>query len=205
MVACRAVGPVIEQQARFVIGFRRKTRGRPDSLATRGGALQVVDGAMAFVDRRFRKPGALELAIDIAGEYGKSLGFGLTPTPEQGKAGMRDGGAVQIQPMPVETPGTPDMAAKAVRVGNVLEIDTSRRQRRVSAPKSFTAPKVRLSRIHTHAGAGRDDQGVGLGNQFGGSLDDVAVWHQGGASTPLYGMASRLQVCSYLWAKKHAI
>jgi len=65
----RAARRIVQQTAVFVIDDRLKVVGRPDTAPAVVDALQMVDGAVAFVNQRLLEASALELPIDIAGEH----------------------------------------------------------------------------------------------------------------------------------------
>ena len=74
--------------------------------------LQVMDRTVAFDDLLFRKPRPLELSIHVAGIDEATQRHGLEPVFQQAETGVRHGGPIEIQAMPVEAPGQLRITAK---------------------------------------------------------------------------------------------
>ncbi|WP_409031872.1 hypothetical protein [Janthinobacterium sp. CG_23.3] len=60
---------------------------------------------------------------------------------------------------------------KRLRRGNARELHAGASEGRVGLPETGVAAKVRQAGIDADAGAGRDDQRIGLGDQVGGALE----------------------------------
>ena len=106
-MAIRAFGETRSQQTVFFFNRWMPIIGRPDFVGTSFQALQVMDGAMAFVDTLFVKPRSLKLAIHIAGEYEISIGNEpAEPLQERttGGAAARSPVAAVTGPLPQDAP-----------------------------------------------------------------------------------------------------
>lgn len=120
-----------------------------------------------------RRAGALELAIDVAGEDAVTLGHALAPAFEDREAGVRFGVPVQLQAMAVETPGQRRIGVEGVRRGDLGERHARAGEGGVGLPESLVAAKIGQARVDAHAGAGGDEQQVGIGDQGGGLFEQV--------------------------------
>ena len=165
-MAIRAFGKIRGQQTVFFIDHRMPTIGWPDLVGASFQTLQVMNGAVAFVDALRVKPGFLELAIHIAGEHKTALGQSLSNPPQYLKTRVRNGGAVEVQAMPVEAPGQTRLGFECRRAGDMFERNPRPAQCRISAPESLRTTKIRQTGIDAHAGTRSNQQSVGLVDEF---------------------------------------
>lgn len=151
-----------------MVDLGREPVGWPDVVATRLQTLQVVNGAVAFIDGAVREPGFLKLAVHIAGEHRPAVGLGLSPVFEDAEPGMGLGVAVEIEAVAVEAPGELGVAFKSRWTGYAGEFQACPGQCGIRLPEAFIATKVGQPGIHTHASACGDDEGISRFDQLGG-------------------------------------
>ena len=99
--------------------------------------------------------------------------------PERGEGGELTTGCGQA--VAVESPGQHRVAAEACGRGHLLEIDPRPGDRRVGPPEALPATEVRKAGIHSHAGAGSDEERIGGRDQASGAGKGRGV-HGGGPS-----------------------
>ena len=184
--AVRAAGRRIAQQALLLVHVRLEIICGPDGRSAALEALQVVDGAMAFVDGRWIEPGFLELPVHVAGEDAAAVVHAGPPAAQDLEARMRLRRAVQLQAMAVEAPGPRRMVVEGVRAGDAGEVDPLPGQCRVGVPEPGGAPEVRQARIHAHACARCNDQRIGLQQQLGGVAQGIRVQGKGRAGVAVH-------------------
>ncbi|CAN6484124.1 unnamed protein product [Victoria cruziana] len=131
------------------------------------GALQVVDGAVTFVERAAGKACALELPVHIAGEHTHAQTHARAPAAQDLEAGVGHGASVELEAVAIEAPGQGRVAREGARAGHGGEFQPGLCECGVGAPETGVAAKVRQARVHAHAGASRDDQGIGFGDEVG--------------------------------------
>ena len=129
-----------------------------------------MDRPVAFADLHFGKTGALKLSVDVAGEYECAMPQALADPAQDLKTGVRHGAAVELQPMPVETPGKARFRCEGGWIGNLLEGNPRPSKRRVSPPETLRTAKIGEAGVDPDACTGGDQQPVGLGDQFGATL-----------------------------------
>ena len=74
---------------------------------------------------------------------------------------------VEVQAMPVETPGQAGLRGEGGRGGDRLEGDACTTECRVSAPEPLWSTKIRQSGVDSDARSSGDQQAVGLTDHFG--------------------------------------
>lgn len=79
--AVRARRGIAEQAASQLVHRRKKTIGRPDRLAARRAALQVMNRPVTLVHLERIETGQLELSIHITGEHAAAMRLRLGPLP----------------------------------------------------------------------------------------------------------------------------
>src|SRR5215213_9123747 len=119
-------------------------------MATRLAALEVMQGAVAFDNSVIVKPGFLKLPIHIRGENEAAMDLARGDIQQLPKTRVRNGAAVQIQPMTVESPRQFGRSLEPVRMGHLLEAHAEFGQRRISLPETIGAAKVGKTRINAH-------------------------------------------------------
>ena len=137
-----------------------------------------MNGTMAFMDVRVLHSRLLEMPVNIAGVDIQAMGLGVSPTSEYVKTGMWQGIAVQPQSMAIEAPGELRVAAKSRRVGDFIKGYGLLAQGRIGFPETFTAAKIRQTRIYTHARTSRYHQAVCLVYQFCCVMDEMSREHE---------------------------
>ena len=172
--AVRATGQLAAPAALRGVHVGHHVGGRPDRVAAGLGALQIVNGAVAFLHQAGRETGLLKLPVHVAGEHPATARLGAGPALQQHKALVRRGVAVQLQAVPVKAPGQARVALEIFSAGRIGKAHAGMAQRRVGAPESRVAAEIRQAGIHPHARAGAHDQRIGLANQVG-SLSDGGI------------------------------
>ena len=165
--AGRAPGQLAEQAALRRVDFGHESVGGPDGRGAGVHALQVVDGAVAFVNEAWVKPRFLELAVDVAGEHRMAQRHVLPPALEHSKARMWLRLAVEFESMTVKAPCPLRPVAKRRGAGNGVKVHLLATERRIGLPEAIRAPEVGQSRIDPHSGACRYDQGISLRDKVG--------------------------------------
>ena len=174
----RAMRWLIAQAAVAGVDFRLEIGGGPDSVAAPGRTLQVMDGAMHFADALGGETGLLELAVDVAGEYLGAVFFAGGELKQQAETGVRCSAPIEVEAVTVEAPGEPRVVLEGGGVGDRLEVDAGLAEGRIDAPETARPAKVRQAGIDAHAGAGGDQQRVGLGDPARGAPDIGVVVHR---------------------------
>lgn len=141
-------------------------------LAAAGGTLKVMNRAVDFADLLRREAGFLEMAVDVAGEGPDAVRHVFGQRAEQAESGVRRGLSVERQAMAVEAPGEARVGFKGGRVGDRLEGDSGPAEGGIDGPEAARPAKVGQTGVDAHAGAGGDQQAVGLIQPFG-RLGDV--------------------------------
>src|SRR5438132_13040468 len=119
----------------------------------------------------------LKMPVDIGGKDEGAGGHSLRPGKHDLKACVWLRGAVEIQTMSVKAPGQRRISREPARVRDRHEVQAELFIRRIGAPKSLRAAKIRQTRVDSHAGAGADQKSVGLPDRFSGSLQFWLVRH----------------------------
>ena len=109
---------------------------------------------MALHNPLRRETGRVKVAVNIAGEDEAAQPTAFAPTPQNLEAGMRRGGAIEVQAMPEKSPGLLRVTAEPDGIGHFLEPPAAKG--RVRPPKALGTAKVGQSRIDSHACAGPD-------------------------------------------------
>ena len=128
---------------------------------------------VAFVDPRRIEAGTLELPVDIAGKDKGAVRQRRAPVPQQFEAGVGEGRPVQRQPVPVKAPGQRGIGAERGGRGDFGKRQPRPSQRRVGTPEAGVAAKVGQPGVDAHAGAGGDNQAVGLADQLRGMVEQI--------------------------------
>ena len=150
------------QQAAFLVDLGNEVVRRPDGVVATTETLQVMDRPVAFADLCFGKAGFLELAVDVTGEH-ESAVFQVLADPTQNLESLvRNGVPVEVQSVPVETPGQAWTGDKGRGIGDLLESDARPTKSRVGAPEALPATKIGQTGIHPDAGTSGDEQSVSL-------------------------------------------
>src|SRR5262249_19512360 len=138
--------------------------GCPNRVAAGLGTLKEMNRPVALEHALRRKTRALELPIDIAGENKVPIRPRLAPAAQDLETGVWHPGAIQIEPMPEETPRQRRVGAEPMRVGHLRELSPAKR--RIGLPESLRPPKVRQPRIDPHPRASADEQRIGTANRL---------------------------------------
>lgn len=77
--------------------------------------------------------------------------------------------------MAIEAPGQSWVTLEGVWSSDLIEVQTGSAQCGIGFPEPFIAPEVGQTGIHTHPSTGRDDQAIGLFQQFGCVLQRCRV------------------------------
>ena len=117
---------------------------------------------MDFTDGVRGESGFLELPVYVACEGVYSVRDVFRDVEQQAKSGVGFGSPVKVEAMTIEAPCEPRIGSKGGRIGNGLESDSGASERRVNRPETPRPTKVGQAGVDTHAGAGGDEQAVGL-------------------------------------------
>jgi hypothetical protein len=151
------------------IDFRMDLICAPNVFTARLQTLKIVNGAMTFINSIRIKTGFLEMAIHIAGKDPATQWHFIRPAIEQRKALMRCGCTVHRQTVTIKPPSLPGTGLKGCRRCNVIELNPRRPKSWVRIPKTVLATKVRQPRVHPHASARSNNQGIRTSDQLGGT------------------------------------
>ena len=88
----------------FFVDHRMEVMRWPDGICAGFQALEMVDRAVTLDHLIFRKAAFLELPVDIAGEDEATARHFVRHDFQQLEAFVRHSGAVQIQPVAIESP-----------------------------------------------------------------------------------------------------
>eukprot|EP01136_Pigoraptor_vietnamica_P028151 Opistho-1_new@85360 len=152
--------------------------GVPHEIGAGAGALEPVDGAVALEHVLLGEAGALELAVDVAGEDEGAPRQPLGPPAQDREAVMRNGLPVQRQAVTIEAPGEPRVGAERAGRGDLGEVHRGPAQCRIGLPAAGVAAEVRQAAVDAHAGAGGNDERIRL-RQVCGCPVDVLGSHRG--------------------------
>lgn len=175
--ASRAGGQRIAGAERLLVDIDIERRRVEDAYATVAGALQVVDGPVAFLDARLVEAGLLELAVDVRREHAEAVAHGFGPLPEQRESAVRNGCTIEHEAVSVEPPGQGGVLDEPPGVGHVDEAQAQVAVGWIGVPEALIAAEVGQARVHAHAGSGGDDEGGGLRDGAGSGLQRGFLVH----------------------------
>ena len=115
---------------------------------------------MAFVHPALGEAGFLELSVHVACENENATRHAVRPPVQNREALARSSLAVKLQAVSVEAPCKFRMLRKTRRVCHVFEREALLTKRRISAPETISASKIRKARIDAHSSTRGDEQSV---------------------------------------------
>ena len=127
----------------------------------------MMNRAMHLADRLIGKTCLLEMPVHIAGKHKSPIRQTRRNLPQDAETAMWNHFPIQLQPVAVKPPGKAGITHKRPWVGHFLEMQPRLPQRRICAPKSLGTPKIRQTRIYTHARTSSNEQAGSLGDLSG--------------------------------------
>jgi hypothetical protein len=110
----------------------------------------------------------LELAVDVRREDERGESALPDPPAQDLEPAVREGRAVEREPVAVEAPAERRVGLEVRRVRGLDEAVAEPLVRRVRLPEPAVAPEVGQPGVDAHAGASADDEGVRLADRVCG-------------------------------------
>ena len=163
----RAAGKLAGHAQRRGIDLESSRACVPGLVTAGDGALVAMDVSVPLHQLPVREPGRMKLPIDIRGHHEAAERHRHAPRTQDPVSLVRDRLAVHLLAMAVPGPGHLGHVVERLRLRELLESGTERRERRVGIPEPAQVAEIRQPGLDAHARAGRHQQRVGPANQLG--------------------------------------
>jgi len=148
-----------------------------DVISTGLAALQMMDGTVALHDAPAIESGAVEVAVDIAGEHHTTVREALAYPAENLESLVGLGLAVEFQAMSVESPGQTRVGVEGAGIGDLGEVDDTFSEGRVGAPEALSSAEIGEAGVDAHAGTGTNDEAIRGTDGLDRTVDFSAIEH----------------------------